>query len=60
MYFAGLEKNDGKGEYPFTDDCVRIEGGMQTTGVPLRPGEETAGSQNGNHVFSQLGMQGAV
>jgi hypothetical protein len=40
MYFSGLEKNDGKGEYPFTDDCVRIEGGMQTTGVPLRPGEK--------------------
>jgi hypothetical protein len=39
MYFSGLEKNDGKGEYPFTDDCVRIEGGMQTTGVPLRPGQ---------------------
>jgi hypothetical protein len=39
MYFSGLEKNDGKGEYPFTDDCVRIEGGMQTTGVPLREGQ---------------------
>jgi hypothetical protein len=40
MYFAGLEKNDGKGEYPFTDDCVRIEGGMQTTGVPVPPGQK--------------------
>jgi hypothetical protein len=39
MYFSGLEKNDGKGEYPFADDCVRIEGGMQTTGVPLREGQ---------------------
>jgi hypothetical protein len=24
-YFSGLEKNDGKGYYPFTDDCVRFE-----------------------------------
>ena len=39
MYFSGLEKNDGKGEYPFTDDCERLEGGMQTTNAPLRPGE---------------------
>jgi hypothetical protein len=39
MYFSGLEKNDGKGEYPFTDDCERLEGGMQTTNAPLRPGQ---------------------
>lgn len=39
MYFAGLEKNDGKGEYPFTDDCDRIEGGMQTTNVPVPEGQ---------------------
>jgi hypothetical protein len=39
MYFSGLEKNDGKGVYPFTDDCNRLEGGMQTTNVPVREGE---------------------
>jgi len=39
MYFSGLEKNDGKGEYPFTEDCERLEGGMQTTNAPLRPGQ---------------------
>jgi hypothetical protein len=39
MYFSGLEKNDGKGEYPFTDDCNRLEGGMQTTNAPLSPGQ---------------------
>jgi len=39
MYFSGLEKNDGQGEYPFTDDCERLEGGMQTTNVPLREGQ---------------------
>lgn len=31
MYFAGLENNNGKGVYPFADDCNRIENGMQTT-----------------------------
>jgi len=27
-YFSGLQQNDGKGYYPFTDDCVRFENGM--------------------------------
>ena len=31
QYFVGLEKNDGKGDYPFSDDCLRLEGGMPTT-----------------------------
>ncbi len=34
MYFTGLECNDGKGVYPFTDDCNRIENGKQTTNNP--------------------------
>jgi len=31
MYFTGLQNNDGKGVYPFTSDCNRVENGMQTT-----------------------------
>lgn len=27
-YFTGLHGNDGKGYYPFTDDCVRFENGI--------------------------------
>ena len=27
-YFTGLARNDGKGYYPFTDDCVRFENGI--------------------------------
>ncbi len=38
MYFAGLERNDGRGEYPFADECVRIENGFRTTEVPPSPG----------------------
>lgn len=34
MYFSGIEKNDGKGEYPFADGCIRIENGFRTTEVP--------------------------
>jgi hypothetical protein len=39
QYFAGLERNDGHGEYPFSDDCNRIENGMFTTNVPTPRGE---------------------
>ncbi len=35
-YFAGLQRNDGKGYYPFTDDCERYENGMQTTNIPQK------------------------
>jgi len=34
MYFAGLENNDGKGVYPFADDCDRMENGVHTTNNP--------------------------
>jgi hypothetical protein len=33
-YFEGVQKNDGKGFYPFTDDCDRLENGSHTTNVP--------------------------
>ena len=30
-YFTGLQRNDGKGYYPFTDDCERYENGIHMT-----------------------------
>jgi hypothetical protein len=30
-YFTGLARNDGKGYYPFTSDCMRIENGIVAT-----------------------------
>jgi hypothetical protein len=39
-YFSGLQRNDGKGYYPFTDDCDRYENGSRATNVPLKPGEK--------------------
>ncbi len=38
-YFTGLENNDGRGYYPFTDDCVRFENGVD---VLARGGERTS------------------
>jgi hypothetical protein len=39
-YFSGLQKNDhGKGYYPFTDDCHRIENGTPATNVPVPAGQ---------------------
>ena len=38
-YFSGLQRNDhGKGYYPFTDDCHRVENGMPATNVPVPEG----------------------
>jgi hypothetical protein len=39
-YFSGMQKNDGKGHYPFTDDCDRYENGGRATNAPLKPGEK--------------------
>ena len=39
LYFSGLQQNDGKGAYPFDDDCNRIENGAFTTNVPTPPGQ---------------------
>jgi hypothetical protein len=36
-YFDGVQRNDGKGFYPFADDCDRIENGARTTNSPGGP-----------------------
>jgi hypothetical protein len=57
-YFTGLQKNDGKGDYPFTDDCHRLENGMPATNVPLLPGQtrpdpKTSTSYSGNWTCTE-------
>jgi len=32
QYFTGMQRNDGQGYYPFTDDCLRHENGMISAG----------------------------
>jgi hypothetical protein len=39
MYFTGMQQNDGKGVYPFADDCDRFENGGQSTNAPTPPGQ---------------------
>jgi len=38
-YFTGMQQNDGRGDYPFTDDCNRLENGGQSTNAPTPAGE---------------------
>ena len=52
MYFSGMQMNDGKGDYPFADDCNRIENGTFTTNQPTpegksRPDPKTASMYSG-------------
>jgi hypothetical protein len=35
-YFTGLARNDAKGFYPFTEDCVRFENGIQASADVLK------------------------
>jgi hypothetical protein len=34
-----MASNDGRGDYPFADDCHRIENGGVSTNVPTPPGQ---------------------
>lgn len=38
-YFTGMQKNDGKGYYPFTPDCERYENGGRATNAPAPEGQ---------------------
>jgi len=33
-YFEGLQRNDGEGYYPFTEDCLRLENGVIAAAPP--------------------------
>ena len=59
MYFSGMQQNDGKGNYPFTDDCNRIENGMKhQRALEGRPNQTRSGDFD--ELLGVLGMQGAV
>ena len=53
MYFSGMQLNDGKGNYPFADDCHRIENGGDSTNAKTsrdggpRPDPKTATGYSG-------------
>jgi hypothetical protein len=52
LYFTGMQQNDGKGDYPFADDCDRLENGNRSTNAPTpegqtRPDPKTASNYSG-------------
>jgi hypothetical protein len=53
-YFEGLQRNDGEGYYPFTDDCVRHENGTVTAGPPSTGARQTCKAQ------FETGLKGVV
>jgi hypothetical protein len=53
LYFSGMQQNDGKGYYPFDDDCNRIENGAFTTNVPTPPGQTRPDPKTANMYSSQ-------
>jgi hypothetical protein len=38
-YFTGMQRNDGKGDYPFHERCDRIENGGRSTNAPTPEGQ---------------------
>ena len=55
MYFSGMQQNDGRGEYPFTDDCERFENASSSTNNPVPPGDVRADPKTANTYSSQWG-----
>ncbi len=60
-YFNAIENNDGKGYYPFTDDCNRLENGTLTSNNPglIRMGDIDIGGMSCKDQFS-TGLYGVV
>ena len=53
QYFSGMQQNDGKGDYPFADECNRIENGVFTTNVPTPPGQTRPDPKTASNYSSQ-------
>ncbi len=52
-YFSGMQQIDGKGDYPFADDCNRIENGGQSTNVATPAGEARPDPATATNYSSQ-------
>ena len=53
LYFSGMQQNDGRGEYPFADDCDRIENGGRATNNPTPAGETRPDPKTANGYSGQ-------
>lgn len=58
-YFAGLQRNDGKGYYPFTEDCDRYENGVAVLANVLDPDTGKRGRMGCKRQF-EVGVRGIV
>jgi hypothetical protein len=60
-YFNAIENNDGRGYYPFTEDCHRLENGTATTNNPglVRMGPVDIGGMGCREQF-ETGLYGIV
>ena len=50
MYFSGIERNDGKGDYPLAADCARLENGLVLAGDPTLVSPRAKGRPSGAQV----------
>jgi len=50
-YFTGMQRNDGKGDYPFSPDCERHENGNRATNAPT-PAGQTRPDPKTSEVYS--------
>ena len=54
-YFSGMQENDGRGDYPFSDDCHRIENGGSATNNPTPPGQTRPDPETATGYSGQWG-----
>lgn len=59
-YFEGLQRNDGKGYYPFTDDCVRFENGIDVLGPRTDPQTGATRPRQTCKAQFETGLRGVV
>jgi hypothetical protein len=55
MYFTGMQLNDGKSEYPFTEDCDRIENGTEATNNHIVGNQDAIAAQSNSVENSSRG-----
>ena len=58
-YFTGLAPNDDKGYYPFTDDCIRFENGVDVLANALDPATQKRGRMTCKYQF-EAALKGVV
>jgi hypothetical protein len=64
MYFSGMQLDDGNGDYPFADDCDRVENGTEATNNHTISTEDAVAAQsnsveNNSRRTSHLTYSGA-